>query len=205
MDMTIAAAQKIVRSLVAAEGYLELDLPARALAELEKIDDVQACGELLPYVQFLSGEAHKLLAQYPAAIDYLHEAARSIPSPYCGPVWQSLGECFRKDGQDVLADVAEMFAEDAREDAALQQNDDADDSLGMPGETLDLDTALRGFRSADELTAAEVAQADAADFSGEADRESEAAFETEDHEEWQAYVEAFHGRVTPFSRNRAKK
>ncbi|WP_166830715.1 tetratricopeptide repeat protein [Thalassoroseus pseudoceratinae] len=106
-----SAARKAVRHLVAAEGYLELELPGRALAELECIPHNEETTDLQPFVHYLTGESLKDLERFEEAIDPLHEAARTMPAPYNRTVWTSLGECFRRDGQPVLAEVAEMFAE----------------------------------------------------------------------------------------------
>jgi hypothetical protein len=103
--------QRIVRRLIAAEGYLELDLPSRSLAELDQIGHPSEAGLLEPYVHYLRGESLKDLERFHDAINFLHEAARTIPAPFNSSAWLSLGECFRHDGQPILAEVAEMFAE----------------------------------------------------------------------------------------------
>jgi hypothetical protein len=103
--------QKVVRRLISAEGFLELDLPGRALAELDHIGHPAEAGLLEPYVHYLRGESLKDLHRFHEAINFLHEAARTIPAPFNSTAWLSLGECFRQDGQPILAEVAEMFAE----------------------------------------------------------------------------------------------
>lgn len=128
-----SAAQKAVRHLVAAEGYLELDLPSRALAELECIPRNEDTTEIQPFVHYLTGESLKDLKRFQEAIDPLHEAARTMPAPFNRNVWTSLGECFRQDGQPVLAEVAEMFAEmspELVENESLFENESMFDSLG---------------------------------------------------------------------------
>ena len=56
-------------------------------------------------------KAHKLLA-FLRAIEPLKYAAESIPAPMNKQAWLSLGECFRHQGEIVLAEVVEMFAEE---------------------------------------------------------------------------------------------
>lgn len=98
-----------IRRLLAAEGYLELRLPERALRELDRIVDA---GDLFPYVSFLRGQAYHVLGQYGDAIDDLQLAATLIPAPLNQRAWGDLSDCFRQEGLDELADIAEMFADD---------------------------------------------------------------------------------------------
>lgn len=101
--------KKNVRCLFAAEGYLELQLPERAIEELNRIEDA---GELAPYASYLRGQALRNLERYDEAIDCLQEAAEAIPAPFNQRVWGDLSDCFRQEGLQELADVAELFAED---------------------------------------------------------------------------------------------
>ena len=101
------APHKTIRRLAAAEGYLELDLPANALEELEGIKDP---GAFEPLVHYMTGEALKGQKRFADAIEPLKRAAQMIPAPHNRPAWLSLGECFRAGGRDELADVVEMFA-----------------------------------------------------------------------------------------------
>lgn len=101
--------KKTVKGLSAAEGYLELELPLRALGELERIADA---GALEPYRQYLRGQALKKLDRYEEAIEVLQDAARSMPAPVNRKVWEDLSQCFRHEGLDELADVADVFAQD---------------------------------------------------------------------------------------------
>ncbi len=100
---------KVLRQLAAADGYLDLGMPEHALAELRRIDDP---GMLGPAVLFMEGEVFKAQERYSEAIECLQRAAESIPAPFDGPAWMSLSECFLERGQNELAEVARMFAEE---------------------------------------------------------------------------------------------
>ncbi len=112
---------QVVRRLTAADGYLELQLPAYALEQLQPIplDGVHA-----PAVQFLTGRAYQQLGQIDEAIQAFQEAAQTIPAPHNRAAWLSLSECFRQRGNEALAQVVEMFA-----DAGDEQGDQFEDLL----------------------------------------------------------------------------
>lgn len=101
--------KKAVKDLSAAEGYLELNLPLRALGALDRIANP---GALQPYCQYLRGQALKQLDRYEEAIEVLQDAARTMPAPVNRKVWDDLSQCFRHQGLDELADVADAFADD---------------------------------------------------------------------------------------------
>ena len=101
--------KKTVKGLSAVEGYLELNLPQRAIAELDRIVEP---GALMPYCQYLRGQALKMLDRYEEAIEVLQDAARTMPAPVKRKVWEDLSQCFRHQGLDELADVADLFADD---------------------------------------------------------------------------------------------
>lgn len=101
--------KSVVRHLNAADGYLELGMPAHALTELEAIRDA---GPLRPAVEFMTGLALKDQHRYEDAIEVLHRAATNIPVPHNKDAWRTLGECYRVMEMDDLADIAEMFADD---------------------------------------------------------------------------------------------
>ena len=100
---------KIVRKLTAADGYLELNMPGQALAELAGIRDA---GPLRPAVEFMTGLALKDQRRFEEAIEPLQRAASTIPAPHNRDAWVSLGECFRESGRGDLAEVALMFGDD---------------------------------------------------------------------------------------------
>lgn len=105
--MSTNVSPKTLRRLTAAEGYLELDLPAYALEELAAIEEA---GAFEPLVQYMTGEALKEQKRYADAIEPLKKAAQMIPAPHNRAAWLSLGECFRAGGRNDLAEFAEMFA-----------------------------------------------------------------------------------------------
>ena len=106
--MTIIISTKTVRRLCAAEGYLELDMPDHALAELDAVADA---GPLEPHAQFLRGASLMAKECYDDAVAPLQRAAMSAPCPYNRLAWLTLGECFRKGGREELAALADKFAD----------------------------------------------------------------------------------------------
>lgn len=100
---------RVVRKLTAADGYLELGMPAQALTELDAVGDA---GPLQPAVDFMTGLALKEQQRYEEAIEPLQKAAIEIPAPHNRDAWISLGECYRKAGSPELAVIAEMFADE---------------------------------------------------------------------------------------------
>ena len=97
---------KTVKRLFAAEGYLELGMPAHALQELALIEDV---APIEASVEYLTGEAFRQQERYDDAVKSLERAAQLIPEPYNKVVWESLSDCFRKNGADELADVTALI------------------------------------------------------------------------------------------------
>ena len=98
---------RTIKRLVAAEGYLELNLPKNALEELEGIEDA---GPLEAPRQFMMGQALKAQNRFEEAIRSLETAARRMPSPVRRIAWKALSECYRECGNDQLADLAETLA-----------------------------------------------------------------------------------------------
>ena len=131
--------KKTIRKLLAAEGYLELDLPQRAILELDQIENA---GELSPYLSYLRGQAHRGLEDFGQAIDFLQEAASTMPAPLIGRVWEDLSDCFRREGLEELAEIAEMFAGDPAggadrnlselsfQDFLFDENEESSDDFG---------------------------------------------------------------------------
>jgi tetratricopeptide (TPR) repeat protein len=109
----LRASVKALRRLTAADGYLDLGMAEHALQELAAIEEP---GPLEAAVLYIEGEALKSLERYSEAIDRLQRAAELIPAPYNRPAWLSLSECFLQRGQNELAAVAKLFAEESATD-----------------------------------------------------------------------------------------
>jgi tetratricopeptide (TPR) repeat protein len=105
---------RTIRLLQRAEGFLELQLPGRAIGELDSIDDA---GPFEPAVALLRGEALKNQERYDEALIPLKQAAIAIPAPLNKRAWRSLSECYRLTGRLELAEVADLVlnAEEAEQ------------------------------------------------------------------------------------------
>lgn len=101
-------AQQAVRRLAAAEGYLELQMPLYALAELNRVGDA---GPFEPISQLFRGEALQAQEKYAEAIVPLNLAAQMFPTPFNRRAFMALSNCYRHEGQDQLADEAAAAAE----------------------------------------------------------------------------------------------
>jgi tetratricopeptide (TPR) repeat protein len=99
---------RLVRRISAAEGYLDLNMPERAMRELEAITEP---GPYEPTVEYMKGEALIAQRRFSEAIGPLKRAVQLIPPPHNKEAWKSLGECYRLRGDEELADVIEMFAD----------------------------------------------------------------------------------------------
>jgi len=98
--MAARPANQIIRRLTSAEGYLELDLPDLALAELERVNEP---GEFAIPVLWMTAEALKAQGRYEEAIAPLRHVARSVPSPLRRQAWESLSECLSNAGRESQA------------------------------------------------------------------------------------------------------
>jgi tetratricopeptide (TPR) repeat protein len=96
---------RTIRLLQRAEGYLELNLPDRAISELDSIVDA---GPFEPASALLRGEALKSQKRYVEALIPLKQAATMIPAPLNKRAWRSLSECYRQSGREELAEVADL-------------------------------------------------------------------------------------------------
>lgn len=99
--MTPHDAQKVVRKLAAAEGYLELGMAARAIGEIET---VPAAGPFEAIAELLRGEALKLQDRLDEAIPALNRAAELFPQPFNQRALLGLSQCYRLRGDIALAD-----------------------------------------------------------------------------------------------------
>ena len=95
-----------VRRLLAADGYMDLNMPDRAIAELEK---VQHAGVLEGPRQLMLGIALKQRGDLDEAIPHLEFAARNMPKPVRRFAWQELTECYRAVDSFELAELAESL------------------------------------------------------------------------------------------------
>ena len=100
---------KNIRRLVAADGYMALNMPERAVEELEK---VQNLGPLEGPRRLLLGLALKRSGEDENAIPHLEQAARLMPSPVRSFAWSELASCYRHMGNEELADLAETLGGD---------------------------------------------------------------------------------------------
>ncbi len=98
---------RVVRRLAAAEGYLEIGLPAYALSELNRVDEA---GPFEPIVQLFRGEALQAQEKFADAIVPLNQAATMFPAPFNQRALMALSNCYRHEGQDRLADEAAAAA-----------------------------------------------------------------------------------------------
>lgn len=94
---------KVVKRLAAAEGYLELQLPLAALAELNRIEDA---GPFEAIACLLKGEALSGTEQFQEAIEPLKKATELFPAPMNRRAWASLSRCYASTGQESLAEEA---------------------------------------------------------------------------------------------------
>jgi len=105
--MTPQDAQKVVKRLAAAEGYLEMTMPSQALVELEGIE---ADGPFEAIAQLFRGEALQAIHRFDEAIPALNRAAELFPAPFNQRALLGLSHCYRENGQNDLALLAEAAA-----------------------------------------------------------------------------------------------
>ena len=116
MDVNLVS--KTIRRLQAAEGYLELNLPQRARAELNAIQDQ---GPFEAAIALLEGEALKIEERYDEALVPLKRAATMIPAPLNKRAWRSLSECYRQSGRQELAEIADLVINAEEQQPAEQK------------------------------------------------------------------------------------
>ena len=95
---------KTIRRLIAADGYMALNMPERAALELQKVDDA---GPLEGPRQLLLGLALKRSGESEGAIPHLEAAARVMPKPVRGFAFSELASCYRSCGSLEMAKLAE--------------------------------------------------------------------------------------------------
>ncbi len=104
--MRVPMNPKTLRRILAADGYLHLELPELAAGELQKIDNA---GPFEGPRQLLLGIALKRCGQSEEAIEHLESAARVMPSPVRSFAWAELASCYRLMGSEELADLADTL------------------------------------------------------------------------------------------------
>jgi hypothetical protein len=114
--MRVQPGAKTVRRLLAADGFLDLGMPERAVAELESMEDP---GMLEGPRQLLLGIALKQLHDFREAITHLEQAARLMPSPVRRFAWKELSDCYQAVGSSELATMATQLAGDGEWDLKI--------------------------------------------------------------------------------------
>jgi len=87
---------RLARRLNEAAGYLELGMPEKTLAILEKLGDV---GPFTPGAALLRGEALRLQQRFAEAGASFELAARFIPPPFDRPAYFASSMCYREAGE----------------------------------------------------------------------------------------------------------
>jgi|UniRef100_A0A7C4QH68 tetratricopeptide (TPR) repeat protein len=105
--MTPRDAQKTVKRLAAAEGYLELAMPTEALKVLEGL---QTEGPFEAIAQLFRGEALHAIRRFEEAIPAFNRAAELFPAPFNQRALLGLSDCYRQQGQEELAKQAAAAA-----------------------------------------------------------------------------------------------
>ena len=95
---------KTLRRLIAADGYMALEMPRHAVTELNKVENA---GPLEGPRRLLLGLALKRAGESVSAIPHLETAARLMPAPARRFAWSELASCYRCSGSDEMADLAE--------------------------------------------------------------------------------------------------
>lgn len=96
-----------LRRLLAADGYLQFQLPHRAIAELEKTGPA---GPLEGPRQLLWGIALNQSDHAMQAIPHLEQAARLLPPTARCCAWHELEYAYREVGSEELAELAHTLA-----------------------------------------------------------------------------------------------
>jgi hypothetical protein len=80
-------------------GYLELGMPAQALANL---DGVATDGQLQGALEYVRGQALRMQERFDDAVEPLACAARLLPEPASRHAWMVLAECHRAMNRSAL-------------------------------------------------------------------------------------------------------
>lgn len=91
--MVTKSAQRVMRRLTKAEGYLELGMPDQALVELRSIDDPGPFS--VPHL-LMTAAALKAQGRTDEASESLRKVAQNLPKVTSQDVWKSLGKFLSK-------------------------------------------------------------------------------------------------------------
>jgi predicted Zn-dependent protease len=91
---------RAARRVVEASGYLELGMAQQAIGRLEGITSL---GPLEGAVQYVRGQALRMLSRYDEAAVPLQAAALLMPPPLARHVWLALSESYSAAGREALA------------------------------------------------------------------------------------------------------
>ena len=117
--MVNASTSRILRRLNAAEGYLELDLPGLALAELGAIEE---SGEYQVPVMWMTGQALKSEGRFEEAIAPLRFVIENVAGPVLDQARESLSECLAQTGRTVPRPKLETQPEQSSDHQASSMN-----------------------------------------------------------------------------------
>lgn len=128
--MVVNQINQIVRRLTAAEGYLELDLPVDALAELQKVEHP---GPFEGPYMWLTGEALRNQGLFEEAIAPLRHAARALSQENGQQAWAALKECLEKSGRSATAEDMTQTMEylETRSETIGQPDNRLDSALNL--------------------------------------------------------------------------
>lgn len=116
--MAVRSRIRVQRLLREAEGYLELCMPAQALAALDRIEQP---GTFRGQWLFFRGEALRAQEQYDRAIEPLALSADLLPSNL--QVWLALGWCYKRTGKlNAAIESLEQALEVEPDDPLVQYN-----------------------------------------------------------------------------------
>lgn len=96
--MVANSAQRVMRRLTKAEGYLELGMPDQALSELQSIGDPGPFS--VPHL-LMTAAALKAQGKTDEASESLRQIAQNLPKVSRTDVWKVLGKFLKKLGQSV--------------------------------------------------------------------------------------------------------
>ncbi|MCA9062526.1 MAG: hypothetical protein KDA96_05690 [Planctomycetaceae bacterium] len=106
--MRTQLAPRSVRRLLSADGYLDIGMPEKAIAELEQMGEA---GPLEGPRRLMMGIALKHAGRTTDAVTHLEHAARIMPAPIRQFAWRELVPCYREAGSEELARLAEKLSD----------------------------------------------------------------------------------------------